>query len=263
MPRIAINGHTAFYRLEGRDTAPVVVLVHALGLDHRMWDPQLPELTRQFTVLRYDLRGHGASGTTAGEYSIAELGADALSLVDALGIDRFAFCGLSIGGMIGQWLALNAPARVARLVLANSSPRPHADAMETRRRTVLAEGLRAIEPVVISRYFRSETLEANPPFVSWARRTLLATNPIGYAGCAAAVRDMDLAHRTQEISAPTVIISGTADQSLPWAGHGDRLAAALPEATVVHLASAHLSNLEQPRAFTAAVTTFLNQTADA
>jgi 3-oxoadipate enol-lactonase / 4-carboxymuconolactone decarboxylase len=262
MPLINLHDHSTFYRLEGRDDAPALILAHSLGLDHGMWDPQMPDLAREFLVLRYDLRGHGASSTTGGEYTIEQLGRDALQLADALGLDRFAFCGLSIGGMIGQWLGVHAASRVTHLVLANTSPRPVAEVMETRRRAVLAEGMRAVEDAVMGRFFTAATLAADPPVVSWARRTLLANTPVGYAGCCAAIRDMDLADRTHEIAAPVLIIDGTSDISLPWAVHGERLAAALPAATVAHLDAAHISNLERPRSFSNAVLRFLRPPMD-
>src|SRR4051812_38038014 len=107
MPSIAVNGDRCYYRLDGSDGAPVVMLAHSLGLDHGMWDEQAEALRPHFRVLRYDLRGHGASAVTQGEYSLEQLGRDAVALADSLGVDRFAFCGLSIGGMIGQWLGVH------------------------------------------------------------------------------------------------------------------------------------------------------------
>src|SRR5258705_10369351 len=126
MPLINIADTTCYYRFTGRDQAPVLILSHSLGQDHGMWDPQVADLSSHFRVLRYDIRGHGASGVTPGDYRIEQLGADALALADALGIDRFAFCGVSLGGMIGQWLAAPTAARVTSAVLANTSARADA-----------------------------------------------------------------------------------------------------------------------------------------
>jgi 3-oxoadipate enol-lactonase/4-carboxymuconolactone decarboxylase len=148
-------------------------------------------------------------------------------------------------------------------VLANTSARPEAERMETRRRTVLAEGMGAVADTVMSRFFSPRLLAAHPPAVADARRTLLATNPVGYAGCCAAIRDMDLTPVLARIRVPVLIINGEIDTSLPWTGHGDVLAREIPGAQVVHLASAHLSNLETPRAFTAALFAFLLPPADA
>src|ERR1700720_4070916 len=141
MPLLTIRNTPCYYRLGGREDRPVLMLSHSLGQDHGMWDAQAADLSAHFRVLRYDIRGHGASGVVPGDYRIEELGADALALADALGIQRFAFCGLSLGGMIGQWLAAQAPDRVTAAVLANTSARADAGAMETRRHTVLSQGM--------------------------------------------------------------------------------------------------------------------------
>src|SRR5258708_31035473 len=117
------DGTRIYYRLEGDDTHPLLVMVHSLGADHSLWDSQLPALLRRFQVLRVDLRGHGASDAPAGDYTIAQLGGDVLRVLDVLGRTEAMYCGLSIGGMVGQWIAANAPGRIMRLVIANSSPR--------------------------------------------------------------------------------------------------------------------------------------------
>ena len=123
MPLTHINGHTCHYRVDGPDDAPVLMLSHSLGLSYEAWDPQAADCRRFFRVIRYDVRGHGASSSTPGDYTIEQLGLDALALADHLGAPRFAFCGLSIGGMIGQWLGVHARERLTHLVIANSSPR--------------------------------------------------------------------------------------------------------------------------------------------
>lgn len=257
MPLLQTGAIASYYRFDGHDDRPVLMLAHALGQDHGMWDPQAADLARHFRVLRYDLRGHGGSSVIAGDYSIAELGGDALALADALGIDTFAFCGLSLGGMIGQWLAINAPDRVTRLILANTSPKADAAGMEARRQAVLSGGMHAVAEVVMGRFFSPRLLGEMPPSVAASRRTLLATNPVGYAACCAAIRDMDQTASASRIRIPALVISGDLDVSLPWSGHSERLAGTIAGAQVVRLPAAHLSNLERPRAFTAALFTFL------
>jgi 3-oxoadipate enol-lactonase/4-carboxymuconolactone decarboxylase len=257
MPLLSVRDTTIFYRLSGREDRPVLVLSHSLGQDHGMWDAQVADLSEHFRVLRYDIRGHGASGVTPGDYRMEQLAADVLALADALVIGRFAFCGLSLGGMIGQWLAANAPDRVSAVVLANTSARPDAERMEARRRTVLAKGMAAVADEVMGRFFSPRLLAENPPAVATARRTLVTTDPTGYAGCCAAIRDMDQRAALASIRCPALIVDGELDVSLPWHGHGDVLAREIPGAAVVHLPAAHLSNLESPRTFGAALLRFL------
>jgi 3-oxoadipate enol-lactonase/4-carboxymuconolactone decarboxylase len=257
MPLVTIADVRHYYRLDGRDNRPVLMLSHSLGQDHSMWDPQAADLGEHFRVLRYDIRGHGASDSTAGEYTVEQLGRDALAIADGLHIEHFAFCGLSLGGMIAQWLALNAPDRITALVLANTSARPDATAMEQRRQTVLQSGVAAVADTVIGRFFSARLLKTNPPVVVAARRVLLATDPEGYAGCCAAVRDTDFTAQLGGIKPHTLVIAGDLDVSLPWSGHGEILASRIRRPRVVHLPAAHLSNLEMPRSFSAALHAFL------
>ena len=258
MAFISTSDGPLYYRLDGASDGPVIVLSHSLGLDHGMWDAQVADLAPHFRVLRYDTRGHGASVVPPGDYTIDQLGRDVLALVDALGIRQFAFCGLSLGGMIGQWLGAHAPERVTHLVLANTTARV-ADpaAMEARRATVMAGGMAAVVDVVMSRFFMVDSLDRNPPAVAGARRTVLATAPIGYAGCCAAIRDMDQRDALGRITTPTLVIAGDHDVSMPWTSNGELLSSSIQAATVVRLRTAHLSNLEQPRSFSAALFRFV------
>lgn len=257
MPFVNVDNTRIFYRLEGADDRPVLVMSHSLGCDHGQWDMQTRDLLPHFRILRNDMRGHGASDVPAGDYSIERLGRDVLAMVDALGIGKFAFCGLSIGGMIGQWLGASAPDRLTHLVLANTSPRMDTAAMETRRGIVLQSGMTAVADAVLGRFFTPETLARQDADVGTARRTLLNTDPRGYAGCCAAIRDMDQTGLLAQIHIPTLIIVGDRDVSTPWAGHSVVLARGIPHARVVHFPTAHLSNLERPRSFTSALTDFL------
>lgn len=258
MPFANSQGCRIYYRLEGFAGKPLLVLVHALGTDHGMWDPQIPALLSRFQVLRVDLRGHGASDAPAGDYSIAELAGDVLAAVDAVGRERFAYCGLSLGGMIGQWLGAHAPDRIERLVLANTSPRVADPSLfEVRRTTVLNQGIGAIEAAVMQRFFSARTLEARDPGAESIRAVMLATSPVGYAGCCAAVRDMDHRPLLAGITVPTLVIGGDHDVSTPWEGHGDVLASSIPGARAVRLSATHLSNMERPSGFSAALFEFL------
>jgi 3-oxoadipate enol-lactonase/4-carboxymuconolactone decarboxylase len=260
LPFINIDNTRLFYRLEGRPNLPVLVLSHSLGCDHGMWSPQMPDLLEHFQVLRFDTRGHGASDAPGGDYSIERFGRDVLGLLDRFSIQQVAFCGLSMGGAVGQWVAVNAPARLTSLVLANSSAQFSGETLEARRRTVLESGMNAIVDAVIGRFFSPQNqagTEANS-----VRSVLLGTSPLGYAGCCAALRDFNYKSLLGKILAPTLVIVGERDASTPWAEHGKILAREVPNAQAIHLPTAHLSNLERPRSFTAALLEFLQTSLD-
>ena len=258
MPFAISQGAHIFYRLEGAADKPLLVLVHSLGVDHGLWDPQMPALLRSFQVLRLDLRGHSASDSPAGDYTIEQLGRDVIAAVDSAKRERFAYCGLSLGGMIGQWLGANQPERITYLVLANTSPRVGApELFDARRKAVLEGGMVAVESAVMERYFSPPVLASSNPQVATTRTALLAANPVGYSGCCAAIRDMDQRPVLGRIDVPTLIIGGSLDAATPWEGHGDLLAASIPGARSVVLEAAHLSNVELPSAFTHALFDFL------
>jgi 3-oxoadipate enol-lactonase/4-carboxymuconolactone decarboxylase len=258
VPFSTINNRRLFYRLEGLEDKPVLVLSHSIGADHGMWAPQVPDLLSHFRVLRYDICGHGASDAPQGDYSIEELGREVLGLADALKISEFAFCGLSLGGAIGQWIGIHAAGRVSRLVLANTSPQfgPRAN-WDARRKAVLDGGMAAVIDLVMQRFFSSETLTRGDSYAQSVRSVILGTDPIGYAGCCAALRDMDHSQLLGRIRVPTLVIVGDHDVATPWSGHGEILAREIPKAQALHLPAAHVSNLERPRSFTAALFNFL------
>ena len=258
MPFATIHNARMFYRIQGNAGRPVLILSHSISTDHAMWDLQVESLLPHFQILRYDTRGHGASEATSGDYSIEMLGKDILALADLLEIPQFAFCGLSLGGAIGQWVAAHAPERVTHLVLANTSPQfvPRTN-WETRIAAVAKGGMPPVVDVAMQRFFSPDTLAKQNPYVASIRSVFLGTDPIGYLGCCAALRDMNHGDLLGQIKAPTLVISGDRDVATPWIGHGERLAQQISGAKVLHLAAAHLSNLERPRSFTTALLEFL------
>ncbi|MGZ4899847.1 MAG: 3-oxoadipate enol-lactonase, partial [Candidatus Angelobacter sp.] len=228
MPFAEINQTRLFYRLEGRSNLPALVLSHSLGCDHSMWAPQMPDLLHHFQVLRYDTRGHGASGVPAGDCTLEQLGQDVLGLAEKLGLAKFAFCGLSMGGAVGQWLAVNAPQRLTALVLANTSPKfGTPDTWDARLKAVLEGGMPAIVDAVMQRFFSLQNQSPHRQAATFAQSTravLLGTDPKGYAACCAALRDADTRASLSKISVPTLVIGSDKDPSTPWDAHGAILA---------------------------------------
>lgn len=245
-PRPPIDLH---YRVEGRPDAPVLVLSHALGLSLAMWDPQVPRLSKQLRVIRYDHRGHGGSPVPAGPYRIEDLGRDLLRLLDSLELDRVAFCGLSLGGMVGLWLAANAPERVDRLVVCCTAARmPRPDDYAARAKLVRAQGMAAIADGVIGRWFTPEFPVRRPDVVAWIKGLLLASPPEGYAATCQALAAMDMRDDLPRIAVPTLVIAAADDQSTPIE-QSREIAQRIPGAELVLIDDAsHLANVEQPEA---------------
>lgn len=235
------------YLLEGPEEAPVLLLSNSLGMTLGMWDDQVPALRERFKVLRYDVRGHGGSSAPPGPYEIADLGRDVLSLLDRLGIERASLCGLSVGGMTGMWLGSEAPERIERLVLICTSALLGPESLwNARIETARTKGMNALVDGVLERWLTPAFRSENPKSVEKAADMLRGADPEGYAGCCAAIRDMDLRDRLGSVRAPTLVISATEDPATP-PEHGESIARSIPGARfeVVPNAS-HLANIEQP-----------------
>jgi 3-oxoadipate enol-lactonase len=257
MPFADIDGVRVHYRFDGAEGAPVVMLSNSLGTELAMWDPQVPSLAARYRVLRYDSRGHGLTAVPPGPYTIEQLGRDALGLLDALGIDRARFCGLSMGGMVGQWLGANAPDRLVKLVLCNTAARiGTAETWNARIASVRGGGMAAIVDGVLARWFTPAFAAASPEAVAATRAMLLRTPPEGYVASCAAVRDMDQRAAVAGIAVPTLVIAGAHDISTP-PEEGRWLAGRIRGARCVELPAGHLSNVEAAAAFTRAVGEFL------
>ena len=257
---ISSDGEFIAYYIDGPRDAPVVMLSNSLGTDARLWEPQLPSLTSHFRVLRYDSRGHGNSSAPQGDYTLERLGIDALNLIDALEIEQVSFAGISLGGMVGQWLGFHASDRVRALALCNTSAYiGPPEAWNARIDRVRVHGMPAVADAVLERWFTGEFLASSSQGVQVARAMLLATSPVGYAGSCAAIRGMDLRSLGSRIPVSTLIIAGTYDAATPPA-HAEALLAQIPGACLAMLPAAHLSNLEVPQAFTERLFEFLRQT---
>jgi 3-oxoadipate enol-lactonase len=235
------------------------MLSNSLGTDLHMWDEQAPVWSRHFRVVRYDRRGHGKSGVTPGPYTMERLGRDALAIMDALGIGNVHWCGLSMGGMVGQWLAAKAPERIGKLILSNTSAYfPDKERWNDRIKAVREKGLAAIADSVMSIWFTGAFRAQNPGTVARMKATLAATPVDGYIAACEAVRDMDHRELLGGIAAPTLIIAGRHDSSTPL-DHAEFIRRHIPGAALTVLDAAHISNIEQPAVYNADVLGFLTQ----
>lgn len=237
----------------------MLVLSNSLGTTYEMWDRQLPAL-EGFRLLRYDARGHGGSPVPAAPYSMADLGGDVVELLDRLEIERASFCGISIGGMVGLWLGVNAPERVDRLVLCCTAAQVLSPAdWEERAATVREQGVVALADATIDRWFSPEFREAEPELVGSIRDTLVGTPAEGYAGCCEAIGGHDLRDQLGEIAAPTLVVTASDDPSIP-PEHGELIAERVPGARLETLPHGrHLCNIEHPEQFNRVLGTHLVQ----
>jgi 3-oxoadipate enol-lactonase len=249
--------------LHARDTGggdEAVVLAHAIGLDHRMWNELAEALAGRYRVVAFDARGHGGSPVPPRPYSLAALADDAAALLDRLGIQRTHWVGLSMGGMIGQAFALRHAARLRRLVLANTTASYGPDGpanWQARIKLVQDGGLAALRDAVEQRYFSAAFRASHPEEVAATMSRFLETEAQGYLGCCDAIAELDFSRDLARIAAPTLVIAGSADVGTPVAMH-EALAAGIPGARLAVIRdAAHLSALERPREFTDLVVEFL------
>jgi 3-oxoadipate enol-lactonase len=262
--KITANGIDMNYTLDGPAQAPLLTLSHSLAADVTMWDPQMPALTAKYRVLRYDTRGHGATDAPAGAYTLDQLGDDALALLDALGIRKTHWLGLSMGGMIGQTIALKAPDRFSSLILCDTSSRvpPEAKPLwEERIRTAETQGMKPLVEGTLSRWFTEPFRKQGGPALKQIEALIAGTNPRGYSGCCHAIAGLNLTDRIGAIKLPTLIVVGEEDQGTPVAASRAINEQIKGSELVILKSASHLSNVEQPAAFTKAVVGFLDKVA--
>ena len=261
MPAIEVNGTTLHYRFDGPEKAPVILLANSLASDLNMWQAQMPTLLGLgYRVLRYDSRGHGRSAVPEGPYSIELLTADAVALLDALGLDRVTFMGCSKGGMVGQMLASSQGQRLHSLVLCDTAAHmPPAEVWNQRIDSVRSQGMEAVANTTIERWFTPAGRARLGAEVAAIRQIILDTPDEGFCACCAAIRDMDQRDTIPSISVPTLILVGEDDPSTPVSAAQfihERIAGSR---LVILKKAAHLANIEQADAFNAALHSFLSQ----
>jgi 3-oxoadipate enol-lactonase len=259
MPMIDADGCQLNVAIEGRDSGPTLMLSNSLGCTMAMWQPQMDALTKQFRVIRYDRRGHGKSSVPPGPYSMERFGRDVLAILDGLNIQKTHWCGLSMGGMVGQWLGANAPDRFDRMILSNTSCYyPDSTNWDNRIKAVKEGGLASVADAVIGGWLTADFREREPQITAQMKEMLIASPQQGYIACCEALRTLDQRDLLPRVSRPTLVIAGRQDQATPMAA-GEYIRAHIPGASMTILDAAHISNVEQSHAFTDAVIGFLTQ----
>lgn len=254
------NGIETNYEVHGKEGAPWLVLSHSLACSVRMWDPQIAALKEGHRILAYDTRGHGASEAPKGAYSLEMLADDLKALLDGVGVKKPHFCGLSMGGMIGQTFALKYPGVLRTLTLADTTSRYPGDVgPQWQERIKIAEnqGMAPLVQPTLERWFTEPFRKSNPGPVAAIAKLIAATPVAGYAGCCHAIPKINLTSRLKEIKTPILVICGDQDPGTPPA-MAQEIHDNAPGSKLVMIAqAAHLSNLENPTAFTKAMQEFL------
>jgi 3-oxoadipate enol-lactonase len=246
---VKAGGQEIAYRQEGKAGAPTVLLSHSVLSDHRMWDALVQRLAPEYSVLRYDTRGHGGSSAPPAPYTLAQLADDVPLLLDALGLQRVHFIGTSMGGMIGQQLGARHSGRLLSLTLACTGAVQGAPAMwEERVAVARSQGIAALAEPTLERWFSQAYRDQNPAVIEHMRRSLLATSVEGYAGCALAIRDLAHLDLLPRIGVPTLVLAGTEDAAMPVAA-SEKIVSLVPGARLAALSAGHQAAVEQPDAF--------------
>jgi 3-oxoadipate enol-lactonase len=258
MPTIQADSCPIHVAVDGPEQAPVLMLSNSLGTDLHMWDDQVGAFTKQFRLVRYDRRGHGKSGVPEGPYTMQRLGKDALAILDGLGLRQVNWCGLSMGGMVGMWLGANAPERIDRLILSNTSAYMGGarDLWNERIKTALGPGMPAMVDGILERWFTKEFRERNPKVMARMREMVLKTPPKGYAACCEGIRDMDQRESLGRIRAPTLIIAGRQDPATT-VEVAEFMQSRIPGARLAVIDAAHIANVERPQEYSDTVLQFL------
>jgi 3-oxoadipate enol-lactonase len=240
----------------GPRDGPAVLFSHSLGSNRGMWAPQIAALERRFRVVRYDARGHGQSAVPSGDYSLSDVGADAVAVLDACAIERAHVCGISMGGQVAMWVARHAPDRVASIVLANTGARIGTEeTWQQRSDQVRAQGLQAIAATIPGRWFTLAFAERHPEIIQTFQQEMIATAAAGYLGCCAALRGADLRPDLARISTPALVIAGEFDPATTVAD-AQLICDGIAGARLLRLPTAHISNVEAADEFSKALQDF-------
>jgi 3-oxoadipate enol-lactonase len=259
--KASVNGIEINYEVSGKEGAPWLVLSHSLACSVRMWDPQIEALKDKYRILAYDTRGHGATEAPQGPYTLELLADDLFFLLKELKVATTHYCGLSMGGMIGQTFALKYPGMFQTLTLADTTSKYPAEAWplwQERIKTAEAKGMEPLAQATLERWFTEPFRKSGAPAVETVRKLILATPVAGYAGCCHAIPKINLTARLKEIRCPILVIVGADDPGTPVAMAQEIHDNAPGSKLVVLPQAAHLANLEQPAGFTRALQDFLS-----
>ena len=257
MPTFTSNDAQINYQTFGDASKPALVFSNSLGTKYSMWQPQIEHFQQDYYVICYDTRGHGGSEAPQGPYSLEQLGQDVVNLLDHLNIAKAAFCGISMGGLTGQWLAIHKPERFSQVIVCNTAAKiGQEQAWQDRAALVREQGLAPIAATAASRWFTDPFIQSNPAVVAELSNDLGAGSPEGYANCCEALAKADVREQLSSIQIPVLIIAGQQDP-VTTVADGQFMQQRIANSKLFEINASHISNIEQPEAFNQAVQTFL------
>ena len=259
MPKFTSNDAEINYQTFGDASQPAIIFSNSLGTQLNMWQPQISFFEKKFYVICYDTRGHGASSAPQGPYSIEQLGTDVVHLLDHLNIEKASFCGISMGGLTGQWLAIHHPERFNHVIVCNTAAKiGQEQAWNDRAQLVREQGLKPIAETAASRWFTEPFIRSNTAIVESLSNDLGAGSPEGYASCCEALAKADVREQLKNITIPTLVVAGQKDP-VTTVADAQYIINHVRSSSLFEINASHISNIEQPKAFNQAIFSFLQQ----
>ena len=259
MPKFISNDAEINYQTFGDASQPAIIFSNSLGTQFNMWQPQISFFEKKFYVICYDTRGHGASSAPQGPYSIEQLGTDVVHLLDHLNIEKASFCGISMGGLTGQWLAIHHPERFNHVIVCNTAAKiGQEQAWNDRAQLVRKQGLKPIAETAASRWFTEPFIRSNTAIVESLSNDLGAGSPEGYASCCEALAKADVREQLKNITIPTLVVAGQKDP-VTTVADAQYIINHVRSSSLFEINASHISNIEQPKAFNQAIFSFLQQ----
>ena len=259
MPKLISNNAEINHQTFGDASQPAIVFSNSLGTQLNMWQPQISFFEKKFYVICYDTRGHGASSAPQGPYSIEQLGTDVVHLLDHLNIEKASFCGISMGGLTGQWLAIHHPERFNHVIVCNTAAKiGQEQAWNDRAQLVREQGLKPIAETAASRWFTEPFIRSNTAIVESLSNDLGAGSPEGYASCCEALAKADVREQLKNITIPTLVVAGQKDP-VTTVADAQYIINHVRSSSLFEINASHISNIEQPKAFNQAIFSFLQQ----